>query len=134
MHRLAAWGALGAALLVTACSNPVDPLDAVGEWNGEGAHAVIDASSARFEFDCAHGRSDVPLLLDGDGRFRVDGVWVPEGGPVGEGTPREEFATVYHGRVDGDTMTLAVDILPLDVTAGPYTLQRGSAPFLRKCL
>ncbi len=53
---------------------------------------------------------------------------------MGEGTPREEFAALYHGRVEGNTMTLVVDILPLEVTAGPFTLKRGSAPFLRKCL
>ena len=94
---------------------------------------IVVADQATFEFDCAHGSVTGALPLDESGEFEVSGIWVPEGGPAPI-EPREELAAICRGRVSGNTLTLEVDILPRDVTAGPYQLRRDRAPALRKCL
>ena len=125
---------LAGALFLVACSDPFQLSDSLGEWGGEGVAAVIEAGSASFEFDCAHATVPGGLSFDEDGSFEVSGIWVPEGGPVSDQDPRDELAAVFRGRVRGGSMTLEVDIIPRDVTAGPYQLRRGQSPILRKCL
>jgi len=118
----------------TACSHPFRVSDSLGEWGGEGAAAEIGSGSASFEFDCAHASVPGGLSFDEDGRFGAWGIWVPEGGPVSVEDPPEQLEAFFRGRIDGTSMSLEVDIVPRDVTAGPYRLQRGRAAALRKCL
>ena len=126
--------AVGCALLgVTACSDPFQVSGSFGEWGGEGVSAVIDTDSARFECDCAHAWVPGGITFDDDVAFDVSGLWVPEGGPVPI-EPLDELEAVFRGRIGGTTMHLEVDIVPRDVTAGPYELKRGRTPVLRKCL
>ncbi len=118
---------------MAACSDPFQVSDSLGEWGGEGVAAVIETGSASFEFDCAHASVPGGITFDESGSFEVTGIWVPEGGPVPE-EPREELEAVFRGRIGGTSMNLEVDIIPRDVTAGPYELRRGRTPLLRKCL
>ena len=124
---------LVAGLWVMGCSDPAGPADALGDWGGEGAAMIALADQVTFEFDCAHGTVAGLLSLDGNGAFEVSGLWVPEGGPIPD-PPPEGLPAVFRGRVSGDNLTLEVDILPREVTAGPYQLRRDRSPFLRKCL
>lgn len=135
MHRRSAvaLGLAGLLALVT-CSDPFQVSDSLGEWGGEGVAAVIETASATFEFDCAHASVSGGLSFDEDGSFEASGVWVPEGGPISEQDPPDELEAVFRGRISGTSMSLEVDIIPRDVTAGPYQLRRGETPFLRKCL
>ena len=124
---------LAGLLGVLACSDPFQVSDALGEWGGEGVAAVIESGSASFEFDCAHASIPGGITFDANGSFEVTGIWVPEGGPAPI-EPREELEAVFRGLVGGTSMDLEVDIIPRDVTAGPYELKRGRTPVLRKCL
>ena len=121
-------------LFLVACSDPFQVSDSLGEWGGEGVAAMIETGSAVFEFDCAHASVPGGLSFDEDGSFEVPGIWVPEGGPVIAEEPPEELEAVFRGRIRGASMSLEVDIIPRDVTAGPYQLRRGRRSILRKCL
>ncbi len=134
-HRRSAL-ALGFAgiLSLLACSDPFQVSDSLGEWGGEGVAAVIETGSASFEFDCAHASVPGGLSFQEDGSFEVSGIWVPEGGPVSNEDPPNELEAVFRGRFIGESMSLEVDIIPRDVTAGPYHLGRGQRAILRKCL
>ncbi len=59
---------------------------------------------------------------------------MPEGGPVSNEDPPDELEALFRGRIGGASMSLEVDIIPRDLTAGPYQLRRGQTPVLRKCL
>jgi hypothetical protein len=120
-------------LAVAACSDPFQVSDSVGDWGGEGVAAIIENGAASFEFDCAHASIPGGIIFDEDGSFEVSGIWVGEGGPAPI-EPREELEAVFRGRIGGTSMSLEVDIIPRDVTAGPYQLKRGRTPELRKCL
>ncbi len=121
-------------LFLVACSDPFQVSDSLGEWGGEGVAAMIETGSASFEFDCAHASIPGGLSFHEDGSFEVSGIWVSEGGPVSNEDPPDELEAVFRGRIGGASMSLEVDIIPRDVTAGPYELRRGQGPILRKCL
>ncbi len=121
-------------LFLVACSNPFQVSDSLGEWGGEGVEAMIKTGSASFEFDCAHASIPGGLSFHEDGSFEVSGIWVREGGPLSNEDPPDEREAVFRGRIGGTSMSLEVDIIPRDVTAGPYQLRRGLSPILRKCL
>ncbi len=125
---------LAGLLFLVACSDPFQISDSLGEWGGEGVAATVETGSASFEFDCAHGSTLGGLSFREDGSFEVSGIWVPEGGPVSNEDPPDELEAVFRGRIGGASMSLEVDIIPRDVTAGPYQLRRDQGPFLRKCL
>ena len=133
MRDIRIWGLVGLLFLV-ACSEPFQVSDSLGEWGGEGVAAVIETGSASFEFDCAHASVPGGLSFQEDGSFEVSGIWVPEGGPVSTEDPPDELEAVFRGKIRGASMSLEVDIIPRDVTAGPYQLRRDEGPVLRKCL
>ena len=95
---------------------------------------MIETGSASFEFDCAHASVPGGLEFDDDGSFEVSGIWVPEGGPINIEDPPEGLEAIFRGKIGGASMSMEVDIIPRDVTAGPYQLRRGQSPVLRKCL
>jgi hypothetical protein len=132
-YRLGPGFALAGLLGLTACSGPFEVADSLGEWGGEGVAVMIEISNATFEFDCAHGAVPGGILFDEDGSFEMSGVWVAEGGPSPL-EPPPELEAVFRGRVNGGEMDLEVDIVPSEVTAGPYDLRRGETAVLRKCL
>ena len=132
-HRRSTLELVGLFFLV-ACSDPFQVSDSLGEWGGEGVAAVIETGFASFEFDCAHASVPGGLSFSEDGSFEVSGIWVREGGPLSNEDPPDELEAVFRGRIGGTSMSLEVDIIPRDVTAGPYQLRRGQSPILRKCL
>lgn len=110
------------------------PTVANGRWGGLGVSLSISDSGAEAEFDCAHGTIRGPLRLDSEGRFDVPGAFVRERpGPVREGEGDVEEPARYRGRADGDTLKLEVFLPGPGRTVGPYTLERGATPRLRKC-
>jgi hypothetical protein len=105
---------------------------APGTWGGEHLILEVTAQGAQFEFDCAQGRLDGPLVVDARGALDQKGTFTPEhGGPVrrDEETPKSDAR--YAGRIDGDTMTLTVSRAGAEV--GSFSLKRGARPPLRKC-
>ncbi len=120
--------------LTLACSGDPTGPDMLGEWGGEGAAAAVAADLTTFEFDCAHGRVEGPLLLDADEKFSAEGLYFREGGPV----PPDGWASIrarFDGTVTGDRVTLTIHVIGLaQEPIGPRELRKGHAPLLRKCL
>ncbi len=129
----ALWMALGTLLWAARAGGEARHAPA-RTWGGTGIRLEITAAGGRVEYDCAHGTIDRPLVFDRRGRFDAPGMHFPEhGGPVREGEEAKGQAVRYTGRVTGDTMRLTVK-LPNGKILGTYTLVRGSAGRVHKCL
>ena len=127
---------LGLALLLggEACAATA-PTPLAGEWGGDHVALTFTGSSARVEYDCAHGRVDGPLRLDANGRILAHGVHVRErGGPVREGDVPDAHPAEYRGRVEGRTLRLTVRLLDTGQEVGTFVLRRGATPRLLRCL
>jgi hypothetical protein len=134
---------IGAAFLLgivvvarSGCSAPDTPpvTLAEGEWGGEHMRLEVQDSVALAEFDCAHGRLTVPILLL-DNQFVSDGWFTPEhGGPIREGERVTPLRARYSGSVTGNRMTITVRLTDEARSAGTFYLQRGSGARVFKCL
>lgn len=104
-----------------------------GAWGGIHAGLTLTAEGGTISYDCAHGGITAPVRRDRTGRFDVVGVHMREhGGPVREGEVTDSVPARYVGQVNGDRMVLRV-LVGTD-TLGPFSLQRGVAPQLFRCL
>ena len=104
-----------------------------GAWGGIHAGLTLTAEGGTISYDCAHGTLEAPVRRDREGRFEVIGLHVREhGGPVREGEVLDSEPARYFGHVTGDHMVLQVQVG--SDTLGPFTLQRGVAPQLFRCL
>ena len=108
---------------------------ATGMWGGEHVSLAVTDAGAHVEFDCASGDIAQPLAVDGMGNLSVDGVYVREhGGPNQVGEVPDRKPARYTGRVAGTTLTLDVLLTDSNEKIGPFTLERGAASAVRKCL
>lgn len=107
----------------------------LGAWNGAHISAELTAQGGTFEFDCAHGAIEKPLVPDQRGRFDVTGRYFEErGGPVRADAPEDAgMAVRYQGTVKADRMQLTVTRSDSGVRIGAFTLVRGAEPTLVKC-
>jgi len=105
----------------------------LGSWGGDGAGIEIGTDGARLEFDCAHGTIDEPIRIDEAGRFEAKGTYVREGpGP----TRKEDRGGVparFRGKVEGDSLSLTLELPGSAKSPGPFTLTRGRLPRVRSC-
>lgn len=124
-------------LAAAACANPLGasrPV-AAGPWGGTHIALEVTDKGGQVEYDCAHGTLDEPLVLDSRGRFDVHGSHTPEhGGPIRDGEPSLSRPAHYSGRVDDDRMTLTVTLTDTGEPIGSFTLTRGEAGRVLKCL
>ena len=105
-----------------------------GEWGGEHMRLDVHDSVALAEFDCAHGRVDMPILVL-DNQFVSTGWFTPEhGGPIREGEHVTPLRARYSGVVAGGRMTVTVLLTDEARSAGTFSLQRGSSARVFKCL
>ncbi|MCX5755989.1 MAG: hypothetical protein NTX19_07720 [Gemmatimonadetes bacterium] len=133
-------------ILIVACTdavapNPVAP-NPVGVWGG--AHVRLEIvnlptsgvpSGGPVEFDCAHGSINASVTTDNSGRFDAPGVYIQEhGGPIREGEQVIVHPARYSGQISGNRMTLTVTRTDSAWSAGPFTLDRGVAGSVFKCL
>jgi hypothetical protein len=104
-----------------------------GRWGGERVGMEVSDTGARLEFDCAHGRIGEPLVLNQSGVFDVKGTYTVER----PGPRREDDSNVravrYAGRVEGKSMTLAIQAEGASDPIGRYTLEHGKTPLVKKC-
>jgi ketosteroid isomerase-like protein len=105
----------------------------VGSWGGDGAGMEIAANGARLEFDCARGTIDEPIRPDDDGRFEAKGTYVREGPGPTRKEDRRSAPARYRGKVEGDSLSLTVELPGADVSPGTFTLTRGRLPRVRTC-
>ncbi|SRR6266542_2186743 len=106
-----------------------------GTWGGDHIRLAVTATSATTEYDCAHGTIDQPLMADRDGRLSVTGTHTFEhGGPIRVDESADRHPARYEGRLIDDTLQLTVTITDTQQTLGTFTVKRGAAPRLLKCL
>jgi hypothetical protein len=106
-----------------------------GAWGG--AHVNLDATmnGASLQFDCASGTIDQPITLDAHNSFAVSGTYAQEhGGPVRIDEKPNSRPARYTGRVAGQTLTLTITLTDSQQQVGTYTLTRGQAARLFRCL
>ena len=104
-----------------------------GDWGGVHAGLALTPERGTISYDCGHGGLYAPVRPNQAGRFEVAGVHVREhGGPVRLGAIPDSVPARYIGQVTGDSMELRVLVGP--DTLGPFTLVRGAAPRLFRCL
>ena len=103
-----------------------------GNWGGQHINMKVGAKSATIEYDCATGVIRGPLVLDGDGNFKLRGTHrMLRGGPVrADETPNDQPAT-YTGSIKGNTMTLNLKIGDSDEET--FTLEKGKEGELFRC-
>jgi hypothetical protein len=105
----------------------------LGSWGGDGAGIEITADGARLEFDCAHGTIDEPIRIDDAGRFEAKGTYVrEEPGPTRKEDRGGEPAR-FRGKVEGDSLSLTLELPGSDRSPSPFTLTRGRLPRIRSC-
>ena len=138
MQRIACLiGVLGAIAIGIACRNPVAGSDRVtiGTWGGPSIRLDVVSQGATIEYDCAHGTIDEPLVTDRDGRFTLTGTHVREhGGPIRQDEPPDRHPARYQGQMSGDSLRLTVTLTDTQQDIGTFTLARGVAARLFKCL
>ena len=104
-----------------------------GEWGGDQVRLTLDATGGRIEYSCGAGTIDVPLQTDAQGHFSARGMHEARTpGPTRADSAPASQAATYRGRVDGDRMTLTVEVsgggTPLQ-----YNLIRGRSVKLIRC-
>ena len=122
-----------AVLTIAGCAAmPQKPSYLSGPWGGQGIEMLVEGGITSVAFDCAAGTMD--SALPASGPFRVEGTYRPgQGGPVRVGQIFTSKRAVYSGTVTGDQMKLAVRVED-DTPVGPFTLTRGAAGQLNRCL
>ena len=125
--------AVGLLLIASMANAQQTQRIAMGVWGGQ--HITIDVGSrtATIEFDCAHGEIEGPLVVDGEGKFRLPGTFTRErGGPIrADDVPQPEPAT-YTGTIKGNRMTLTLKLSNEDDDE-TFTLEKGKQGDLFKC-
>ncbi len=123
------------ALLSASCGDdPADPGAVIdGRWGADHVELVAAADGMQVEYDCAHGATDGPLVLDGGGAFAVAGTYTLEGGPVDVNDPPVDHPALYRGRILAGQLMLTVTLTGDDTVLGPYLLGRGVRGVLHKC-
>jgi hypothetical protein len=123
---------------LVACSAPTSPTEGrveIGAWGGDHLRVDVTPGGATTEYDCAHGTIDEPLVADRNGRFSASGTHTfDHGGPVRIDEVPNRHPARYDGRVTGDTLQLTVTVTDTPQVLGSFTLTRGVAPRLLKCL
>ena len=129
--------AVAAFALLSAATCPVEIPDrvATGEWGGEHLGMIVSDTGAALEYDCAAGRINEPLRVARDGSFTWSGVHYPgHGGPIRIDEPTNAHDARYTGTATASRIELTIS-LP-DGTQPPmtFTLIRGGAAHVFKCL
>ena len=125
-----------AALLLTAgCSSFTTPSNLTGPWGGEHIALVVTDTGSTVELDCASGTITEPLALDAVGKFDATGTFTPgHGGPIRQGETSDSHPARYTGQVKGSMMTLTIVETDSGTNIGTFTLQRGVAARVFRCL
>lgn len=118
-------------------SSPTGPIKTVpnGVWGGEHIRMDVSDSGADIEFDCARGTISQRLVLDAQGRFKLQGTYKAEtpapaaadGGSSGSGV-----TATYTGVLSGSSLRIEVFIEGQD-TPRTFDLVQGDQGHLAKC-
>ena len=127
-------GALVAGLACDGSSTNPSSLVPIGGWGGDHV-AMTVGDTTHLEFDCANGDIPGPLRAEARGQFAVAGTFVREhGGPIRPGEVPDSYPAIYAGSVTLTSMVLTVRLTQTNETIGTFTLIRGAAGRVVKCL
>jgi hypothetical protein len=117
-------------------SGPSSPSSAVtGTWGGADIALTVADAGSHVDFDCAQGEIPGPLTVNTRNQFNLSGTFIREhGGPIAVGEVADSHPAVYFGSVTAATMSLTVRLTDTGEEMGPFTLSRGSAGRVVKCL
>lgn len=135
--RLVTLLALGTVSAGAACGgSPANPSTSlIGVWGGDHISLTVTDAVSHAELDCAHGDIPSPWVVDSRHAFTVRGTFVRErGGPILIGEPPDSHPADYVGSVTADTMVLTVELTDTKSVIGTFTLIRGTAGRVVKCL
>jgi hypothetical protein len=106
----------------------------VGTWGGENAGAIVDDTIVHVHIGCTLGNFPPPMVIDGEGRFSIDGSYTLRAYPVAVGPP---LPAVFTGVVNGTQLTLSVAVNDTVekklVPLGPVTVVLGLEPRMQVC-
>ena len=110
------------------------PFPVTGVWGGDHVQMTVTDSTATLQFDCAHGISDGPLLLDANNHFDFSGTITQEGGPI-PATGSRTFVADYSGTVTGASMSLVASFTDAagKSQSTSYALTYGGSPHFILC-
>jgi hypothetical protein len=91
-----------------------------GNWGGKGIAASVGMQNTNFDFNCAQGQTNGPLIEAADGTFSEPGTYSNEAGPIVQGDPRQ-YASTFSGKVVGNQMNL--NIKYTNFQGSPVSLQ-----------
>jgi hypothetical protein len=107
----------------------------MGMWGGSDIALTVGNTGSHLEFDCAHGDIPGPATVNGRNQFNLSGTFIREhGGPIQVGEVADSHLALYFGSVTASTMTLTVRLADTGEEIGPFTLSRGLAGRVVKCL
>jgi hypothetical protein len=124
-------------LLSVACGGgtPAGPSSVgTGIWGGDHVTLTVGDEASHLEFDCAHG--DVPGMLSAHhGEIMATGTFVREhGGPIRVDETLDSHPALYSGTLSGNTMQLSIRLTDSGDVIGSFSLARGTAGRIAKCL
>jgi hypothetical protein len=123
-------------LLSVACGDtPAGPSSVgTGIWGGDHVTLTVGDEASHLEFDCAHG--DVPGQLSAPhGEIAAKGTFVREhGGPIRVDESLDSHPALYSGTVSGNMMQLSIRLTDSGDVIGSFSLARGAAGRIAKCL
>ena len=106
-----------------------------GSWGAPHIRIDVAQGSATIDYDCANGTIAGPLTYDRKGNFTWRGTHNREhGGPIRVDEKSNSRPAVYTGSIKGDTMTLTVKLADTNEVVETYTLKRGGAGRVFKCM
>lgn len=112
-------------------AGPVAP----SKWGGDHVGLTVSDGGSTLEYDCASGTIDQKIVAATDGNFTAVGTHSPgHGGPTMQGEVPVRRPARYDGWTDGETMTLTVTLTDTGEKRAGFTLTRGQAPRLFRCL
>ena len=131
------WVLAVAIVSSVACGTSLGPSSPLptGGWGGDHVSMIVGESSVHIELDCAHADITGVLLIDARGQFNATGTFVREhGGPIRLGEPPDSHPASFAGSVTSTIMALTIRLTDTDDVIGNFTLARGTAGRVVKCL
>lgn len=104
-----------------------------GVWGGQHVRAEVSDRGAEIEFDCAQGSIAQKIVLDGSGRFDVEGSFATQhAGPIRD-DENNSRPVRYRGSISDKEMELTVFDPKTKETIGTFALRLGNEGRLMKC-
>jgi len=115
-------------------NSPVTQKKLNGSWGGQGISMDVTDNGARLDFDCASGRITEAIVPDRAGKFTAKGLFARQRpGPTREGDDNDGQPATYTGVINGENLTLTINLTRNDEKVGTFTLGHGKPARIRRC-